>query len=124
MKFDLDWNYLFTSFDGRINRQPFWTGVVVLIGANIVFAIIGSILSMIFAPLGYLATIASLVMIYPAVALYAKRWHDRSKSGWWTLVALIPLLGAIYMIYELGFQEGVPEANEYGQNPLGNTAAA
>ena len=122
--FNQDWKYLFTSFDGRINREPFWAGVLVLIGANIVLAIIGGILGAIFGPLQYLATIGSLVLIYPAVALYAKRWHDQSKSGWWTLVALIPLLGAIYMIYMLGIKEGEPAANQYGQNPLGGTAAA
>lgn len=124
MNFDQDWKYLFTSFDGRINRAPFWAGVLVLIGANIVLAIIGSILGMIFGPLSYLSTIASLILIYPAVALYAKRWHDQAKSGWWTLIAFVPLLGAIYMIYMLGIKEGEPEANQYGQNPLGGTAAA
>jgi uncharacterized membrane protein YhaH (DUF805 family) len=122
--FNQDWKYLFTSFDGRINREPFWAGVLVLIGANIVLAILGSILGMIFGPLQYLASIGSLVLIYPAVALYAKRWHDQAKSGWWTLIALVPLLGAIYMIYMLGIKEGEPEANQYGQNPLGGTVAA
>ena len=124
MNFDQDWKYLFTSFDGRINRAPFWAGVLVLIGANVVLAIIGSVLGMIFGPLSYLASIGSLILIYPAVALYAKRWHDQAKSGWWTLVALVPLLGAIYTIYMLGIKEGEPEANQYGQNPLGGTVAA
>ena len=122
--FNQDWKYLFTSFDGRINRAPFWAGVLVLIGANVVLAIIGSVLGMIFGPLSYLASIGSLILIYPAVALYAKRWHDQAKSGWWTLVALVPLLGAIYTIYMLGIKEGEPEANQYGQNPLGGTVAA
>lgn len=122
--FDQDWKYLFTSFEGRINRQPFWAGVIVLIVINIAIAIVTNILGAIWGPLAYLGTIASLVMIYPGVALYAKRWHDQSKSGWWTLVALIPLLGAIYMIYMLGIKEGEPAANQYGQNPLGGTVAA
>ena len=26
----MDWKYLFTSFDGRINRAKFWAGVGVL----------------------------------------------------------------------------------------------
>lgn len=123
MNFNQDWQYLFTSFEGRINRAPFWAGVIVLIVANIALAIVGNILGAIWGPLSLLATIASLVLIYPAVALYAKRWHDRSKSGWWSLVALIPLLGAIYMIYEIGVQEGVPETNQYGPNPLGTARA-
>jgi uncharacterized membrane protein YhaH (DUF805 family) len=124
MNFNLDWKYLFTSFDGRINRQPFWTGIIVLFVANIVLAIIGGILGAILPILSTLVSIVSLVLIYPALALYAKRWHDRSKSGWWTLIMLIPLLGLIYAIYEIGIQEGVPEANQYGPNPLGRAIAA
>lgn len=124
MNFDLDWKYLFTSFEGRINRQPFWTGVIVLIVVNVIISIITNILGSIFGPLSFLGVIASLVMIYPAAALYAKRWHDRSKSGWWTLIMLVPLLGLLYAIYEIGIQEGVPEDNQYGANPLGRTAAA
>jgi uncharacterized membrane protein YhaH (DUF805 family) len=123
LNFNQDWQYLFTSLEGRINRQPFWAGVVVLIVINVAIAIVTNILGAIWGPLAFLGTIASLIMIYPAVVLYAKRWHDRSKSGWWSLVALIPLLGAIYMIYELGFQEGVPETNQYGPNPLATARA-
>ena len=29
----MDWKYLFTSFDGRINRAKFWAGVGVFIVA-------------------------------------------------------------------------------------------
>ena len=119
MSFDQDWKYLFTSFDGRINRAPFWAGVIVLIVANIALSIIGAILGNIAPFLSIIVSIASLVLIYPALALYAKRWHDRSKSGWWTLIMLIPLLGLIYAIYEIGIQEGVPGSNQYGPNPLG-----
>ena len=124
MNFDLDWKYLFTSFDGRINRQPFWTGIIVLVVANIIISIVAGILSSIVPALGMIISILSLVLIYPALALYAKRWHDRSKSGWWSLVMLVPLLGLIYAIYEIGIQEGVPEANQYGPNPLGRAVSA
>lgn len=65
------------------------------------------------------STIASLVIIYPALALYAERWHDRGKSGWWSLMILIPLLGLIYAIGEIGIQEGQPGFKQYGPNPLG-----
>jgi len=113
-----DWKYLLLSFDGRINRKPYWMGIIALIAVSIVITIISSILGAIFAPLAYLGTIASLATLYPSAALAAKRWHDRGKSGWWTLIALIPLLGALYMLWECGIQEGVPENNAYGANPL------
>lgn len=114
MNFNQDWRYLFLSFEGRINRAPFWAGVVALIVINVVVSIIASVIHV-----PALSIIVSLVMIYPSWALYAKRWHDRSKSGWWTLILLVPLLGLIYAIYEIGTQPGVPGANQYGPNPLG-----
>ena len=60
---------LLFSFEGRINRQPFWTGVIVLIVVNVIISIITNILGSIFGPLSFLGVIASLVMIYPAAAV-------------------------------------------------------
>jgi len=36
----MDWNYLFTSFDGRISRQPFWIGTLVLWVASLVVSFV------------------------------------------------------------------------------------
>ena len=113
-----DWKYLFLNFEGRINRKPYWMGVIALFGISLAITIVSSILGAIFAPLAFLGTIASLATIYPAAALAAKRWHDRGKSGWWTLVVIIPLIGALYMLWECGIQEGVAETNSFGSNPL------
>ena len=95
----MDWKYLLTSFEGRISRQPFWLCVLALFIAQWVIMII---LGMVF---GYsmmggmdpslppeqaaaMATsgmtpiiIVSLLFLYPALAVYTKRWHDRGKSA-------------------------------------------
>jgi uncharacterized membrane protein YhaH (DUF805 family) len=62
--------------------------------------------------------------IYPAIAVYAKRWHDRGKSGWWTLIILVPAIGSIWLLVELGFLRGTPGANKYGPDPLGAVPVA
>jgi hypothetical protein len=67
---------------------------------------------------GILGLIFTLAAIYPALALYAKRWHDRGKSGWWTLIILIPLVGPIWLLIELGALEGTRGPNNYGPDPL------
>ena len=36
----MDWRYLFTSMDGRINRRAFWMGIVVLIVISLIASII------------------------------------------------------------------------------------
>ena len=49
----------------------------------------------------------------PQYAIAAKRWHDRNKSGWWSLISLIPLVN-FWMLIELGFLTGTDSANRFG----------
>ena len=70
------------------------------------------------------AIIVSLVFLYPALAVYTKRWHDRGKSGWWSLIMLVPFIGPIWALVELGFLSGTPGPNQYGADPLGRGLAA
>jgi uncharacterized membrane protein YhaH (DUF805 family) len=116
----MDWKYLFTSFDGRINRAKFWAGVGVLIALSIVAAILDSILGSDLggSGTGLIAAIFGLASIFFFIAIYAKRWHDRGKSGWWTLIALVPVIGQIWILVELGMLEGDRGANQYGPDPL------
>jgi uncharacterized membrane protein YhaH (DUF805 family) len=112
-----DWQYLMTKPDGRINRYPFLMGILALFIVNIALSIIGLLIGWV-PGVGFLLGLVNLAMLFPSFILSTKRWHDRGKSGWWNLVVLIPLLGLIYMIYELCFQEGEPGTNQYGPNPL------
>jgi len=52
------------------------------------------------------------------LAVYTKRWHDRNKSGWWSLILLIPIVGPIWMLVELGFLRGTEGTNNYGPDPI------
>lgn len=117
----MDWKYLFTSFEGRINRAKFWAGVGVAIAAIIVASILDNLLGLTYGDTSYgiIYTVVSLVFVYFGIALYAKRWHDRDKSGWWTLIVLIPVIGGLWIIVELGMLEGTRGPNRYGPNPLG-----
>jgi uncharacterized membrane protein YhaH (DUF805 family) len=62
--------------------------------------------------------IVMLVFLYPTLAVYAKRWHDRGKSGWWTLILLIPIIGPLWALIECGFLRGTEGPNQYGADPL------
>ena len=130
---DMDIVSLLTSFEGRINRAKWWLGVLILmILEGIVSYIIGMTMGVdmmgssdpdlmkqgiiaMSVPLG----IVSLIILYPSLALYTKRWHDRGKSGWWTLIILVPLIGAIWALIELGILRGTVGSNQYGPDPLG-----
>jgi uncharacterized membrane protein YhaH (DUF805 family) len=56
----------------------------------------------------------------------AKRCHDRDRSGWFQLIVLIPILGALWLLVELGFLRGTIGANRFGPDPwdFGTVAAS
>lgn len=116
----MDWKYLLTSYDGRINRAKFWASIGIFIVGTIIAVIIDNILGTTVggAPYGYVYILYSIAMLYCVFAVYAKRWHDRDKSGWWTLIALVPIIGGIWLLVELGILEGTRGANQYGPDPL------
>lgn len=120
----MDWKYLFTSFEGRINRQPFWAGFVILLIANVVgHGLIGALFGEgVFG--GLLSLILAIVLAYCGFAVLIKRCHDRGKSGWWSLLSLIPLIGLIWVIIDLGILEGDKGANQYGPDPLAGEGLA
>jgi uncharacterized membrane protein YhaH (DUF805 family) len=131
---------LFTSFEGRINRQKWWLGLIVLVIAEWVIMFV---ITMFFGAsmptevdpdamgfsasyqLGAVGAIILLIIMIPVIwaglALSAKRWHDRGKSAWWILIGLIPLIGAIWTLVENGFLKGTEGSNQYGPDPLAGT---
>jgi len=63
----------------------------------------------------YLATLFALAALIPNISIAARRLHDTGRTGWWQLIGLIPLLGAIVLIIFL--VQASHEANEYGSKP-------
>ncbi len=125
----MDWRWLLTSFDGRINRGKFWAGVALLIAAQIAsYMLIGTVFGYKYVegsnlprmgPLSGLATfLVGIALLYCSLAVYTKRWHDRDKSGWWSLILLIPVIGGIWLLVECGCLVGTQGPNRFGPDPL------
>ena len=115
----MDWKYLFTSLEGRISRQSYWMGALAIFVITIIAALLDLGLgTMKESGIGIISAIAAVVMIYPSIVLYAKRWHDRGKSGWWTLIGLVPVIGGLWLLIECGFLRGTIGDNHYGPDPL------
>ena len=64
--------------------------------------------------IGLFSGIFALLCLIPAIIVHIKRFHDRNKSGWWLLIGLIPIIGAIWLLIELGFLKGTPGPNRFG----------
>lgn len=107
-------DFLF-SFEGRIGRQTFWLRFFLpVFVAMLIVVVIDGLLGI----GGILVVVAELAILWPSLAVYAKRWHDRDKSGWWTLILLVPVIGGIWMLVECGFLKGSDGANRFGDDPV------
>ena len=61
-------------------------------------------------------------MLVPSLAVAIRRLHDTNKSGWFLLLALIPIVGFIVLIVFLA-TPGEPGPNNYGLPDPGPTGA-
>jgi uncharacterized membrane protein YhaH (DUF805 family) len=103
---------LLFGFEGRIGRRTWWLwGVGAMLGLGLYFTVVLRVAG---AQPSVADGLVNLLLVWPAVALSAKRWHDRGKSAWWVLVALIPGIGWLWMLIENGCLRGDTAANRYG----------
>ncbi len=102
----------YADFSGRARRREYWMFVLVNLVISCVLAGLGYV-SNAFNVLSYIYALAVLV---PSFAVGWRRLHDTGRSGWWMLIGLIPLVGAIILIVFF-LQDGAPGDNQYGPNP-------
>ena len=65
-----------------------------------------------------LAIAVAVLQMWISFALAFKRFHDRDRKGWWVLIILIPIIGALWLFVVLGFLKGTEGANRFGPDPL------
>ena len=102
----------YTDFKGRARRKEYWMYVLVYFILNTILMLIERILGL---PM-LLTGILGLALFVPSLAVAIRRLHDVGKSGLWILIALVPLIGFIYLLY-LTIKDGQPEPNQWGANP-------
>jgi uncharacterized membrane protein YhaH (DUF805 family) len=106
----------YALFNGRARRKEFWLFILFSVLISIVLASIDSATGLTksgFSPLHSLYVLAVLV---PSVAVSVRRLHDTGHSGWWLLISLVPLVGAVVLLIFM-VQDSEPGRNQYGPNP-------
>lgn len=104
----------YAVFGGRARRKEYWFFFLFnLIATMILGAIDGAIGSA-----GILGGLYALAVIVPSIAVAVRRLHDTDRSGWWLLIALIPVIGIIVLLVFM-LQDGKSGSNQYGENPKG-----
>jgi uncharacterized membrane protein YhaH (DUF805 family) len=93
----MDMGFLYTSFEGRINRAKYWLGAIVLgvISLVVLYGSIyaggGSILEQ-DSRTRMITLVVQLVFLYPSAALMVKRLQDRNRPGYFAAFILVPLV--------------------------------
>ncbi len=103
----------YADFNGRAQRQEYWMFTLVAVIINVLLSIIGGILGT-----AVIGMIFGLAVLVPSVAAGVRRLHDTGRSGWWMLIALVPLIGGLALLYFF-ILDSTPGENKYGPNPKG-----
>ncbi len=110
----------YAVFSGRARRKEYWYFSLFNLLITIVLAVIDGMTGTLIAEanIGLLGGIYALAILIPFLAVSVRRLHDTDRSGWWLLIALIPLIGAIVILVFM-VQDSKPNENQYGSNPKG-----
>ncbi|MGI5231926.1 DUF805 domain-containing protein [Actinoallomurus sp. CA-142502] len=109
----------YAGFSGRAHRTEYWMFFLV----NFVISVVLNILSTWAKVFSFIDLIYALAVLIPSIAVGVRRLHDTGRTGWWTLIGLIPIIGTIILIVFLA-TDGQPGDNEYGPNPKHAPAVA
>jgi uncharacterized membrane protein YhaH (DUF805 family) len=103
------------SASGRIGRLRY---LAYTTGASLIVGGLSSVLTLALGPeVGMTLTLLAYIpLLVFCVLAGIQRSHDMNWSGWTILLALIPLVGLIWL-----FKPGSEGANEYGNPPPPNT---
>jgi uncharacterized membrane protein YhaH (DUF805 family) len=114
----------FTGFEGRLNRQRWWIGVIILAIIGIIISwILGAIFGtgLIMNPAdatdpaallgyiqkaGWIGLIVAIIFAYPYLAIAIKRRHDRNNNGY-DVIGFLILELLINLLNALGLALGM-----------------
>jgi len=96
----------YAVFEGRARRSEYWYFVLF----NLIILLLLSIIS------ERLASVYSIAVIIPHLAILVRRLHDTGKSGWMILIVLLPIIGFVWFLV-VTLTEGDRYSNAYGPDP-------
>ncbi len=107
----------YVGFSGRARRSEYWWFFLFTVLVSMVASVLDSIFGTMSdtTNVGVIGTIASLALLLPSIAVAIRRLHDTSRSGWWILIGLIPIVGWIILI--VFYCQDSHGDNEHGPSP-------
>ena len=105
----------YVTFSGRARRAEYWWFILATMIVGFVIALIDAVIG--FGEFGLFGNLWSLAILLPTLAAGVRRLHDTDRSGWWTLMWFLPIIGWIVLIVFLATR-GTEGANRFGPDPL------
>lgn len=106
----------YADFNDRARRTEYWLFVLFSMAIAMVLGVVDYVLG---TP-GIIGLIFALAILIPSIAVGVRRLHDTDRSGWWLLIAFIPIIGTIALLIFL-LLDGTPGDNRFGSNPKAAT---
>lgn len=108
----------YVGFSGRARRKEYWMFVlfnaIISVALGFIDGIMGTVSEA--TEMGLLSGIYTLAVFLPGLAVTIRRLHDTDRSGWWSLIVLIPIIGAIALLVFMVLDSS-PGRNRFGENP-------
>lgn len=114
----------FTFFSGRSSRTEYWMFVLFNTMFAILFYSLDLIFKLGFEKLGFgpLYLLYILFAFIPGLALTVRRLHDVGRKGLFILIALLPVIGSIWLLV-LFLTKSDDDENDYGEKPINSDVA-
>src|SRR5215813_6608738 len=116
-----DW----TVYRGRASRSAYWWfvlfTVIVSVALDVIFFVIAAyantaaasvLITVLFVVIAVVFVVVAIYLGLAQLALLVRRLHDSGRSGWWALIGVVPIVGAI-MLLVFTLIEGTPGPNRY-----------
>ncbi|MGS0892656.1 DUF805 domain-containing protein [Burkholderia stagnalis] len=110
----------YAKFEGRARRAEYWYFALLTAVVSIVCQVVamagqgGSAFALLPA---IVALVVSLALVVPSIAVTVRRLHDTGRSGWFLLIAFIPVVGGIILLVWM-CARGTEGPNRFGADPI------
>ncbi len=118
----------YAVFTGRASRKEFWYFLIFNIVISVMIAVIDGIINAaindtltstnvtfsVETGTGVLSKFYSWAVLIPSLAVSVRRLHDIGRTGWWLLIAPVPLIGIIVLVVFM-MKNSIPGDNRFGK---------
>jgi uncharacterized membrane protein YhaH (DUF805 family) len=91
----------YVDFKGRAGKSECWWWILFFVVVSAGLSAVNQQISALF----------SLATFLPSIAVATRRLHDTDKSGWFQLIALVPVLGLVIIYFLI---QDSKEPNRFG----------